>query len=191
MVLTDSIEDIVKSCCGENKCVDDSTASLENFLRDDDNTRYLLKLASSGSYILNADCNPLGVNKCPVCGVELVLGNTSLGNYLVWYGNPHIMVDRSTVKVQIEESESDDENEDNEQQEPGIKRLKMMVDAKQQSKINSGADCEDSYRHRDMYKDHALRNEKLLGMLLLKQLQMHFTKPNRNQSWKIPLFHHF
>lgn len=70
------------------------------FFCTDDNTRYLLKvqeakteaeiqailshhlfskLVSSGSYILNADCNPLGVNKCPVCGVELVLGNTSLG----------------------------------------------------------------------------------------------------------------
>ncbi|XP_071179139.1 uncharacterized protein [Mytilus edulis] len=180
---TDSIVDIVKSCCEENKCVDDVTASLENFLRDDDNTRYLLKvqeakteaeiqailshhlfskLASSGSYILNADCNPLGVNKCPVCGVELVLGNTSLGNYLVWYGNPHIMVDRSTVNVQIEESESDDENKDNEQREPRTKRLKMVVDANQQSKINSGADCEDSYRHRVLLEDHTFRNEKSL-----------------------------
>ncbi|XP_052072837.1 uncharacterized protein LOC127710915 [Mytilus californianus] len=208
----DSIEDIVKSCCGESNCVDDATVSLEEFLRDEDNIRHLLKvqeakteaeiqaiishhlfskLAPSGSYILNADCNPLGVNKCPVCNVELVLGNTSLGNYLAWYGHPHILVDRSTVKVQIEESESDDEIEDNEQQQSGTKRLKMMVDAKQQSTISTGADCKDSYSLRDTHKDYAFRTEKALRHVFAQTITNAFYQAKQNPEMEdifIPSF---
>lgn len=59
---------------------------------------------------------------------------------MVWYGHPDILVDRTTVKVKIEEDENEEETQNYEWPEPVVKKLKIMDDRRLQNQIGAFGD---------------------------------------------------
>ncbi|XP_071178407.1 uncharacterized protein [Mytilus edulis] len=151
----DAIEEIVENCCGEKKSNESryqvlnlSIQCVQKFIQDDCNSKHLekvkeakseaeiqailahhlfSKLAPTGKYVIDGRCAPIDLQKCPACKEDLVYGDTSIGNPDYWHGYPDILLDKSTVKVDIDESCCETEEiEDNEWTEPVAKKQRFL-----------------------------------------------------------------
>ncbi|OPL21144.1 hypothetical protein AM593_05912, partial [Mytilus galloprovincialis] len=81
------------------------------------------KLAPTGKYAIDGRCTPIDLKKCPACKEDLDYGDTSIGNPAYWHGYPDILLEQSTVKVDMDEN---CETEDYEWSEPLAKKQRLL-----------------------------------------------------------------
>ncbi|CAC5411562.1 unnamed protein product [Mytilus coruscus] len=62
------------------------------------------QLAPTGKYVIDGRCALVDLKKCLACKADLVYGDTSIGNPAYCHGYPDILLDKSTVKVDMDES---------------------------------------------------------------------------------------
>ncbi|XP_052082785.1 uncharacterized protein LOC127720298 [Mytilus californianus] len=151
----DAIEEIVENYCGEKKSNELRYQVLkllrqcvQKFIQDECNSKHLGKvkeakseaeiqailahhlfsqLAPTGKYVIDGRCAPVDLKKCPACKEDLIYGDTSIGNPAYWHGYPDILLDRSTVKVDMNESCCEtEETQEYEWPEPDAKRQRLL-----------------------------------------------------------------
>ncbi|XP_063397760.1 uncharacterized protein LOC134682093 [Mytilus trossulus] len=150
----DGIEEIVENYFGEKisnesryQVVKLLRQCVQNFIQDECNSKYLgkvkeakseaevqailahhlfSKLSPTGKYVINGRCAPIDLKKCPACKEDLVSGDTSIGNPDCWHGYSDILIDKSTVKVDIDKSCETEETEEYEWPEPVAKKQRLL-----------------------------------------------------------------
>ncbi|CAG2232324.1 unnamed protein product [Mytilus edulis] len=95
------------------------------------------KLSPTGKYVIYGRCAPIDLMKCPACHEDLEYGDTFIGNPAYWHGHPDILIDRSTVEVNMDESCETEETEEYEWPEPVAKKQRQL-------KQTNGTDREES-----------------------------------------------
>ncbi|XP_052060185.1 uncharacterized protein LOC127700658 [Mytilus californianus] len=177
---TKAFEEITESYCGENKgTLRECIIALFEFLQDENNSSQLLKvkkattvaeiqailshhlfapLVSSGSYI-NDEQFPDHLKKCPACGENLELGDTSFGNYKVWHGHPDIAIDRCLVKIGTENDECVEDTDifEYELTDPVSKKIKIEDDARETGGCDEGSELK-GYNESLMSKNNEVEN---------------------------------
>ncbi|XP_076105872.1 uncharacterized protein LOC143074207 [Mytilus galloprovincialis] len=81
------------------------------------------KLAPTGKFVIDGKCTPIDLQTCPACQEDLDYGDTSIGNPDYWHGYPDILIDRSTVKIDMDETQ---EYEHDELPEPDRKKQRQL-----------------------------------------------------------------
>ncbi|VDI51996.1 Hypothetical predicted protein [Mytilus galloprovincialis] len=147
------------------------------------------KLAPTGKYVIDGRCTPIDLQKCPACQEDLVYGDTSIGNpdyHDYWHGYPDILIDRSTVKVDMDETQ---EYEHDELPEPDQKKQRLL-------EHTNGTDGEGSIltlKHNifTTCEDQFLKTEKTLRQSFAQTLTNAFYQVKQNpklQNLCIPSF---
>ncbi|XP_063441198.1 uncharacterized protein LOC134721867 [Mytilus trossulus] len=208
---TKAIKEITESYCGENKeTLRDCIIRLFNFLQDENNNSLLLKvkkattvteiqailshhlfgpLSSSGGYMNDKQ---FPNQKCPACGEDLKLGETSFGNHKVWHGHPDITIDRCLVKIGTENDGSGENTDilEYDLTDPVAKRVKIQDDAEDTGGLDEDTELNDPVYNESFMRKHN-EVENIMDQVFAQTITNAFYQAKANSELKdlfIPSF---